>query len=159
MMGDDIAIRSGGMYGRPESQYTLARPSNSSFTWSSTSAPGFASPFNVITKGIAAGINWEYKQDQLSNELKALNKEKQYNVKNFQQMMADTLASNKMSFYASGLEHGYGTAFNVTESNQRALKDDFNMMLYNYKIKEKNIHNAEKAADRQIVGDIISSVF
>jgi hypothetical protein len=64
-----------------------------------------------------------------------------------------------MSFYASGLEHGYGTAFDVTESNQRALKDEFNMMIYNYQMREKNIHNAEKAANRQLVGDIISSVF
>jgi flagellar biosynthesis/type III secretory pathway protein FliH len=151
MMGDDMVIRSGGMYG----EYTSATPSNRGLF----SSGGFAIPVSKIFKGISAGVKWGYAQDQLSNDLRALKKEREYNVKNFQQMMADTLAKNKMSFYASGLEHGYGTAFDVTESNQRALKDEFNMMIYNYQMREKNIHNAEKAANRQLVGDIISSVF
>ena len=106
----------------------------------------------------AAGANWDYNNRQIEANYEALFKERAYNLSNFRQMMADTLASNKMSFYSSGLEHDYGTAWNVTQSNQKALQSEYDMMVYNYKIQEKNLEKAEKAAKRQLFGDAAKAI-
>ena len=98
-MGDDMAIRSGGMYGRPESKYTVATPS--------TSSGSSASVYGGVLKagaGIFSAVqNYKTTTEQLNLNLEALQKERLYNVANFKQKMADTLASNKMSFYSSGI--------------------------------------------------------
>lgn len=158
MMGDDMAIRSGGMYGRPESQYTIAMPSSSSSgAWMSN-----ASTYGKVFKagaGIYASLqNYKYQQKQSELNLEALRKEREYNVANFKQSMADTLAQNKMSFYASGLDYSTGTAQSVIMGNQAALRDELNMMEYNYDVQEKSIKNSQKAAKRQLYGNVINSV-
>jgi hypothetical protein len=155
MMGDDMAIRSGGMYGRPESKYTVATPSQPS-SWMD-SASTYGKLFKAGAGMYSALQNYKYSQKQAELNLEALQKERLYNVANFKQQMADTLAQNKMSFYASGLDYT-GTAMSVTMSNQTALQDELNMMEYNYDIQEKNIKNSQKAAKRQLYGNVISSV-
>lgn len=158
MMGDDMAVRSGGMYGNPESQYTMARPS------SSGSSPTF-SPYQMFGKMVRAGIGMDaavvqsgYEINQANLNLEALRKEREYNIENFEQNMADVLASNKMSFYASGLDLSSGTAANVMAANQGAMQKDLSMMAYNYDIQERNIKNAKKASKDRFKSNIISSV-
>jgi hypothetical protein len=155
MMGDDMAVRSGGMYGRPESKYTIATPSQPS-SWMDSAAT-YGKVFKAGASMYSSLQNYKYQQKQAELNLEALQKERLYNVANFKQHMADTLASNKMSFYASGLDMT-GTAMAVTMGNQAALRDDLNMMEYNYDIQERNIKNSQKAAKRQLTGGIISSV-
>lgn len=154
MMGDDMAIRSGGMYGRPESKYTVATPS--------TSSGSSASVYGGVLKagaGIFSAVqNYKTTTEQLNLNLEALQKERLYNVANFKQKMADTLASNKMSFYSSGLDLSSRTVTTMLESNRRALQEDLNMMEYNYNIAEKNIRNQQSAAKRNLIGGIVGSV-
>ena len=101
--------------------------------------------------------NYKYEQKQARLNLESLRKERDYNVANFKQQMADTLASNKTSFYASGLDMS-GTAMAVTMGNQSALRDELNMMEYNYAIQEKNIKNSMKASKRNLIGNVVGSV-
>lgn len=150
-----MAIRSGGMYGRPESKYTVATPSAPS-SWMNN-ASTYGSVFKAGAGMYSSMVNYKYQQKQSELNLEALQKERLYNVANFKQQMADTLASNKMSFYSSGLDMT-GTAMAVTMGNQEALRDELNMMEYNYDIQERNIRNSQKAAKRQLVGNMIGSV-
>lgn len=154
-MGDDMAIRSGGMYGRPESQYTIAMPSSSGSWMSNASTYG-----GVLKAGFSMFSslqNYKYEQKQANLNLEALRKEREYNVANFKQSMADTLAQNKMSFYASGLDYSTGTAQSVIMGNQSALRDELNMMEYNYAMKEKSLKNSKKASERNLVSNMIGS--
>lgn len=155
MMGDDMAIRSGGMYGNPESKYTIATPSEPS-SWMSN-ASTYGSLFKAGAGMFSAISNYKYEQKQARLNLESLRKERDYNVANFKQQMADTLASNKTSFYASGLDMS-GTAMAVTMGNQSALRDELNMMEYNYAIQEKNIKNSMKASKRNLIGNVVGSV-
>ena len=97
-----MAIRSGGMYGRPESQYTLAIPNNTKRGGSAVMpmAKIMQAGFNVAA---SFGDYWAT-ENQISRDLNALRKEREYNVKNYKQSIADTIAMNKMSFYSSGLD-------------------------------------------------------
>lgn len=156
MMGDDMAIRSGGMYGASESAFTLATPS------SGFGGAGFGGLLN-FGKG-ALGMYSAYKEGRYAYQqgkldLEALYKERDYNIANFKQQMADTLASNKMSFYASGLDYKYGTPQNVIKSNQTALQNDLEIMKYNYDIKERNIRNEMEASSRRALGKAGSAAF
>lgn len=76
---------------------------------------------------------------QLGLNLKSLMDEKRYNLENFQQRIADTIASNKMSFYSSGLDINSGTAASVMRSNENALLADYGMMERDYETKEKSL--------------------
>lgn len=150
-----MAIRSGGMYGRPESQYTIAMPSSSGSWMSSASTYG-----SVLKAGFgmfSSLQNYKYEQKQANLNLEALRKEREYNVANFKQSMADTLAQNKMSFYASGLDYSTGTAQSVIMGNQSALRDELNMMEYNYAMKEKSLKNSKKASERNLMSNMIGS--
>ena len=166
MMGDDMAIRSGGMYGNPESSYTRAMPS------SGVSVSGFHPVSRFVKAGINANLQWnavnaqyvsDFNQAQLN--LQALRKERDYNLENYQQYISDTLAKNKMSFYASGLDLS-GTAMDVTMANKAALEKDMGVMNYNYNVKEKTIQNEikaikekHKAGQRQVLADFVTSIF
>ena len=151
-----MAIRSGGMYGNPSSQYTLAVPN--------TQRGGNA--IMPMAKILQAGFNtaasfgdyWA-NQQQLNRDLSALIREKTYNIKNYKQNIADTFAMNKMSFYSSGLDIKSGTAQDVAFGNRRAMEEDLAMMEYNYYMKEKSIKEAQKANKRNLVGNIVGSVF
>lgn len=156
MMGDDMAIRSGGMYGNPESKYTIATPSTPS-SWMSN-ASIYGSLFKAGAGMFSAISNYNYEQTQAKLNLESLRKERDYNVANFKQQMADTLASNKMSFYSSGLDIKSGTAQDVINSNRHALQQDLAMMEYNYAIQEKNIKNSMKASKRNLIGNVVGSV-
>ena len=86
---------------------------------------------NIIGAGLNIyGKHLEYRaiDDQIGADLHALEVEKAYNVKNFKQRIADTLASNKISFYSSGLDINTGTARNVIESNRTAGLEDLEQM-------------------------------
>lgn len=154
MMGDDMAIRSGGMYGRPESQYTLATPASGFDSGAFGKVNNFASTLLNI---YASKKQMDYARKQSRLDLEALYKERDYNVSNFKQQMADTLAQNKMSFYASGLDYKYGTAQNVIGSNQIALQNDLEMMKYNYSVEERNIKNKLRAAEKRHIGNVVGS--
>lgn len=154
MMGDDMAIRSGGMYGRPESKYTVATPVSNNAT------PVFDKGVGILKEGLnmySKSRQYEYVRKQSKLDLEALYKERDYNIANFKQQMADTLASNKMSFYASGLDYKTGTPANVLKTNYSALQNDLEMMKYNYATKERNIRNEMEAANRRHFGDMASS--
>lgn len=77
--------------------------------------------------------------NQINNNIAALMREKAYNTRNYQQYIADQLASNKMSFYASGLDYTSGTARDVIQSNKAETTADMNMMISNYDTQIKNL--------------------
>lgn len=145
-MGDEMAIRSGGMYGNPESQYTKAMPSSGG-SWQS-----YGSAFGSFAKmGLNLYGNREaYKatSKQLAMDYAAIQEEKNYNLRNYSQQIADTLASNKMSFYASGLDINSGTPSSVLESNRLAMTEDWQMMKKNYDRQLASIANQQKANKR-----------
>lgn len=146
MMGDDMAVRSGGMYGNPESQYTLAQPSSGG-SWAN-----YGSAFGRIVK---TGLNlyanretYKARSKQLAMDYAAVQEEKNYNLRNYSQYIADTLANNKMSFYASGLDINSGTPANVLESNRVAMTEDWQMMKKNYNRELARIESQQKANKR-----------
>lgn len=156
MMGDEMAVRSGGMYGNPESSYTLATPSSSGSWVSSAASYG-----KVLKAGVgmySALQGYKYAQKQASLNLESLRKEREYNIKNYEQNMADILATNKMSFYTSGLDLSSRTVTGMMETNRAALQEDLDMMKYNYDVEERSIQNQMKANKRKLVGDMVSSV-
>ncbi len=157
MMGDDMAIRSGGMYGNPESAYTIARPVSNTqgFGEAITPMARFAKASLSITNAIS---NYETMQGQIDTDLATLRREKEYNVKNYKQNIADVMARNKMSFYASGLDIKSGTAQDVILGNRQAMEEDLGMMIHNYDIQEHTLKQKRKALRGNLVGDIASSV-
>lgn len=156
MMGDEMAVRSGGMYGNPESSYTLATPSSSG-SWMSSAAP-YGKVLKAGVSMYSALQSYKYSQKQSELNLEALQKEKLYNIENFEQKMADVLAGNKMSFYMSGVDYSSGTGARMLESNRYALQQDLDMMKYNYETREKSIRNEMKANKRNLTANIIGSV-
>ena len=134
-----MAIRSGGMYGNPESQYTLAQPS-SGFSGAGTLVKGFGNLANMWGTAVAR----KAEISQLKENQRLLEMEKQYNLENFQQKIADTVAQNKMSFYASGLDIA-GSAQDVITSNRQALEKDMGMMQFNYDTQIENLKKQRKA--------------
>lgn len=139
MMGDEMAVRSGGMYGNPESQYTLATPS-SGFGGAGTVVSSMGKLANMWGTAVAH----KAEQRQLRNNQRLLELEKQYNLENFQQKIADTVAENKMSFYSSGLDIA-GSAQDVITSNRRALEKDMGVMQRNYDVQIENLQAKRKA--------------
>lgn len=146
MMGDEMAVRSGGMYGNPESNYTLATPSSMS-SWR-----GYA---GTATSFVKAGLNlyanrqaYKAQSKQLAMDYASIQEEKTYNLRNYEQYISDTLANNKMSFYASGLDINSGTPANVLESNKVAMTEDWQMMRRNYNRQLASIENQQKANKR-----------
>lgn len=87
--------------------------------------------------------------DQVNNNIAALMREKSYNVQNYQQFIADQLASNKMSFYASGLDYSSGTARDVIMANKAASTADMNMMVQNYDTQIKNLKTQRAELEKQ----------
>lgn len=86
---------------------------------------------------------------QINNNIAALMEEKSYNVQNYQQFIADQLASNKMSFYASGLDYSSGTARDVIMANKAASTADMNMMVQNYDTQIKNLKTQRAELEKQ----------
>lgn len=140
-MGDEMAVRSGGMYGNPESNYTLATPS-SGFSGAGTVVSSMGKLANMWGTAVAH----KAEQRQLRNNQRLLELEKQYNLENFQQKIADTVAENKMSFYSSGLDIA-GSAQDVITSNRQALEKDMGVMQRNYDVQIENLQ-AKKRAKR-----------
>ena len=156
MMGDEMAVRSGGMYGNPESSYTLATPSSMS-SWR-----GYA---GTATSFVKAGLNlyanrqaYKAQQKQLAMDYAAIQEEKTYNLRNYSQYIADTLANNKMSFYASGLDINSGTPANVLESNRVAMTEDWQMMKSNYNRQLAGIERQQKANRRNFIASNASAI-
>lgn len=156
MMGDDMAVRSGGMYGNPSSQYTLAQPSSGG-SWAN-----YGSVFGSFVK---TGLNlyanqkaYEARSNQLAMDYAAVQEEKNYNLRNYSQYIADTLANNKMSFYASGLDINSGTPANVLESNRVAMTEDWQMMKKNYNRQLAGIEAQRKANNRTHVVNQMSTI-
>ena len=78
MMGDEMAVRSGGMYGNPESFFTNAMPS-SSFDDTGTVFRGMGSVLNMWGNS----VKHKAEMKQLRNNQRLLELEKQYNLENF----------------------------------------------------------------------------
>lgn len=153
-MGDDMAIRSGGMYGNPESAYTLAKP---------VAGAAMASGIKMAGAAISAGagmiggiIGYNAQMKQIQTNLQVLQQEKQYNLKNYKQAIADTFAQNKASFYASGLDFT-GTALSVARENKRAMTEDMRMMEYNYDMQKKSLNQQRRAALGGLIGNVAGS--
>ncbi len=145
MMGDDMAILSGGMYGDPESQYTKTNPN---VGISKIKAAGIGLEVIGGVMGVAGslmGVKAQY--NQFSENIKALREEKAYNIANYEQFIADQLASNKISFYESGLDYNMGTARDVIESNKSASTQDMNQMIRQYDTAIKSMKEKRKASE------------
>lgn len=158
MVGDDMAILSGGMYGNPESDYTLATPVSK---WDMLRGQA-GTIGGVVAKGAKMfGALQSYGAAQKQNEIdtQTLMRERDYNIKNYEQFIADQLASNKISFYASGLDYKTGTARSVIESNRAASTEDLNVMKYNYDMKLKSLKEQRKANETNLYTDMISAIF
>lgn len=159
MLGDDMAILSGGMYGNPESAYTTAIPGSVS------SAGSFASAAGIGLKTVGAGLKMfgalkEYgaNEKQIKANINALKEEKAYNIENYQQYIADQLASNKFSFYSSGLDINTGTARSVIESNKAASTADMNMMIRQYDTELKTLKEKRKANETNLMFNMANTV-
>jgi hypothetical protein len=139
MMGDEMAVRSGGMYGNPESQYTLAQPSGNIGV-----AGNVFGGMGHLLNMWGTSVKHKAEQRQLRENQRLLEFEKQYNLENFQQRIADTVAENKMSFYSSGLDIT-GSAQDVITSNRRALEKDMGIMQRNYDVEIENLKAQRKA--------------
>ena len=87
----------------------------------------------------------------------ALRAEKKYNLENYRQKIADTVARNKISFYSSGLDINSGTAASVILNNQNAMLANYGMMERNYTTQEKTLKNAQKANERQLNTSMVGS--
>lgn len=152
MMGDDMAVRSGGMYGNPESSFTNAMPS-SRFGGAGTVFDSMGKLLNMW--GTAVAYKAERKQSKERQRMLEL--EKKYNLENFQQKIADTVAENKMSFYSSGLDIA-GSAQDVITSNRQALEKDMGIMELNYDTAIANEKARRKASRIKFGIDQIGNV-
>lgn len=147
MIGDDMAVLSGGMYGASESDYTRAIPSFISQAGKNAIYAGAGAKIlgrGVGLFGIATSARAENKQ--YNANIRALQEEKRYNVANYEQYIADMIASNKMSFYSSGLDYNTGTARDVIENNRQAATADMNRMIKNYDTQIKSLKQQRDAA-------------
>ena len=116
---------------------------------------------NILNAGFNIyGKYLEYKaiDDQIGADLHALEVEKLYNVKNFKQKIADTLASNKMSFYSSGLDINTGTARNVIESNRTAGLEDLEQMEARYNTQIQNLKDKRNALEKKKIAGMTSYI-
>lgn len=156
MMGDEMAVRSGGMYGNPESQYTIAQPSSGG-SWAN-----YGSAFGSFAKmGLNLYANrtaYKARSEQLASDYAAIQREKEYNLKNYSQNIADTLAANKISFYSSGLDLSSGMVQNVLESNKVAMTEDWQMMKSNYNRQLAGIERQQKANRRNFIASNASAI-
>ena len=150
-----MAILSGGMYGNPESQYTRAMP----IGLSDKIMSGVSIGGNILNAGLSfykKGLGYKAIDEQIGADLLALEVEKAYNVKNYKQSIADTLASNKISFYSSGLDINTGTARSVIESNRSAGIDDMQQMINMYDTKIKNLKDQRNANEKAKIAGMLS---
>ena len=152
---------SGGMYGNPDLIGSATDPMQVMSATNQIPVPisGLAT---VVGKGFEMFGNLQaYKAKQKQNEIdtQTLMRERDYNIKNYEQFIADQLASNKISFYASGLDYKTGTARSVIESNRAASTEDMNVMKYNYDMKLKSLKEQRKANEYGLITDMISTVF
>ena len=152
MVGDsNMYGKSGGMYGNPALIGSVTDPMQVMSANNQIPIGGFGVVGKVVS-GIGrvgeAMATAQSQIDQLSNNIHALEVEKAYNVKNYKQQIADTLASNKISFYSSGLDINTGTARNVIESNRTAGLEDLEQMEANYTMQIKNLQTQRKEAEK-----------
>lgn len=157
MMGDDMAIRSGGMYGNPASSYTVARPVSNMQGFGEAITPMARFAKMGLNVGASFGEYWA-NTTQIDRELSDLRREKEYNIKNYKQNIADVMARNKMSFYASGLDIKSGTAQDVVLNNKRVMEEDLGIMTYNYDVQEKSLKHRRRDLKSKLALDIGSSI-
>lgn len=164
MVGDDMAILSGGMYGNPESQYTYAMPNEVPGFWGNLWG-GTKKTLGITANLASAGFDLYASHTKLKGNIEqaeanltALREEKEYNVKNYEQFIADQLASNKISFYSSGLDYKTGTAKSVIESNRAASTEDMNMMIKNYDTRIESLKKQRNAAEKAYSSGMASAV-
>lgn len=158
MVGDDMAILSGGMYGNPESAYTKAMP----VSWSDKVMSGVSFGGNVVSTGLKfynKYLGYKAVDEQIGADLHALEVEKAYNVKNYKQQIADTLASNKISFYSSGLDINTGTARNVIESNRTAGLENLAQIEARYNTQIQNLKDKRNANEKAKIAGMMSVPF
>jgi hypothetical protein len=153
--------KSGGMYGNPALIGSATDPMQ---VMSATNQIplGIGKLSEVFAKGGKMfGLLQSYGAAQKQNEMdyQTLMRERDYNIKNYEQAIADQLASNKISFYASGLDYKTGSARAVIESNRAASTEDMNVMKYNYDMKLKSLKEQRKANEYGLISDMISTVF
>lgn len=160
MVGDDMAILSGGMYGNPESDFSRAVPSSLLAAAKTKMAVGSGMQFLAPgMKMFGSALATHAADKQFSANIAALREERQYNLENFNQRIADQVASNKISFYSSGLDYTTGTAAHVTESNRAAAEADKAMMLRNYDTQIKSLKEQRKANEMSGYFNIAASAF
>lgn len=154
--------KSGGVYGNPDLIGSATDPMQVMSAGNQIPSFNFGGLSSVIKTGAKMfGTLQSYGATQKQNEMdtQTLMKERDYNIKNYEQFIADQLASNKISFYASGLDYKTGTARSVIESNRAASTEDMNVMKYNYDMKLKSLKEQRKANETNLYTDMISAIF
>ena len=154
--------KSGGMYGNPDLIGSATDPMQVMSAGNEIPSFNLGSVSGIFSKGAKMfGALQSYGAKQKQNEIdtQTLMKERDYNIKNYEQFIADQLASNKISFYASGLDYKTGTARSVIESNRAASTEDMNVMKYNYNMRLKSLKEQRKANEYGLITDMVSTVF
>jgi len=115
-------------------------------------AAGSASLFSPIMAGVGVGMSLignvlgnSAKNKQIDSSIRALRSELGWNTKIMQQNMVDTMASNKMSFWGSGLQIGSGTAAKVIENNQQVLGNELQHYQSSVKQQISNLASQRKS--------------
>lgn len=115
-------------------------------------AAGAASLFSPIVAAAGIGLSLvgnifgnKAQNKQIDANIKSLRSELAWNTKVMQQNMVDTMASNKMSFWGSGLQIGTGTAAKVIENNQKVLGNELQHYQSSVKQQISNLASQRKS--------------
>lgn len=113
---------------------------------------GAASLFSPIMAGVGVGMSLignvfgnKAQNKQIDASIRSLKSELAWNTKVMQQNMVDTMASNKMSFWSSGLQIGTGTAAKVIENNQQVLGNELQHYQSSVKQQISNLASQRKS--------------
>lgn len=114
--------------------------------------PEASSLFSPIMAGVGVGMSLignvfgnKARNKQIDSSIRALRSELAWNTKVMQQNMVDTMASNKMSFWGSGLQIGTGTAAKVIENNQQVLGNELQHYQSSVKQQISNLASQRKS--------------
>lgn len=111
-----------------------------------------ASLFSPIMAGTGIGLGLiggffgnKAQNKQIDANIKSLRSELAWNTKVMQQNMVDTMASNKMSFWGSGLNINTGTASQVIANNQQVLGGELQHYQKSVQQQIKNLASQRKS--------------
>jgi hypothetical protein len=114
--------------------------------------PQAASMFSPIMMGVSTAVslvgnvlNNKAQNKAIEGSISALRSELSFNTGVMKQNMVDTMASNKMSFFSSGLDTNTGTAAQVTMSNNQVLQRNLQHYKENMNQQISNLASQKKS--------------